>query len=185
MLPALVMPVVASRFVLAVHIGTILIAGFLAIGLGLWIMDIGWSGSASRWPEIIGLVLCGTGAGTLYGLVDYLGLTAVPAQQAGAAAGAFNVVRLSGDIFAALIPGAVVLHTVRSAFSSYPSLGITSDALNKISAGDMRAVEHLGLTSEAHTAFATGMSDALWVLIALTAVGAVVAVIVRRTVPRD
>jgi predicted MFS family arabinose efflux permease len=182
MLPALVMPVVASRFVLAFHIGTVLIAGFLTIALGLWMMDLGWSGSASRWPEIVGLVLCGTGAGTLYGLVDYLGLTAVPAQQAGAASGAFNVVRLSGDILAALIPGAVVLHVVSKAFASYSSLGITSDALNKISAGDLRVVEHLGLTSQAHAAFAAGMSDALWILIALTTLGAVVAVIVRRTV---
>jgi predicted MFS family arabinose efflux permease len=184
MLPALVMPVVASRLVMVFHIGTVLIAGFFAIALGLWIMDLGWSDPASRWAEVIGLALCGIGAGTLYGLVDYLGLTAVPAQQAGAAAGAFNVVRLLGDILAALIPGAVVLHAVRKTFASYSSLDITSEALNEISAGGLRAVEHLGLTSQAHAAFAAGMSDALWVLIALATMGTAVAVLVRKTVAR-
>lgn len=179
MLPALAMPILASRLVLSFHIGTILIAGFLATALGLWVMDLSWSRSLSRWVEIAGLFLCGTGAGALYGLVDYLGLTSVPPQQAGAASGAFNVVRLAGDILAALIPGMVVFHAVGKTFAPYSSLDIPTQTLNKIAAGDLRAVEHLGLTEQAHAAFTTGMSHALQALLALTAFGMVIAVAVR------
>jgi MFS family permease len=182
MLPALLMPLVASRIVLVFHNGTVLIAGFITIALGLWIIDFGWVTPTSRWPEIVGLVLCGTGAGTLYGLVDYLGLAAVPAQQVGTASGAFNVVRLLGDILAALIPGAVVHHAVKTAFAAHPSIGVTADALNEIAAGDLRSIEHLGIALQAQAAFARGMSSALWTLMAVTAIGAIVAILVRKTV---
>jgi hypothetical protein len=131
--------------------------------------------------ELVGLALCGSGAGALYGLVDYIGLSAVPAEQAGLAAGAFNVVRLLGDIFAAIIPGAVVFHVVGAALAS--SLGVTGDMLGEIAAGDLLAVDGLGLTVPARAAFVDGMQWALWALLALTTVGAVVSLKVRDAKP--
>lgn len=179
LLPALVMPVVSTRLVLVVPARAVLLAGFFIIALGLWSMAVAWSGSTSRLYEIAGLVLCGTGAGMLYGLVDYLGLTAVPAEQAGLASGAFNVVRLLGDIFAAIIPGAVVLHVVAATFAAADT-SVTADMLDAIAAGDLRAVDHLGLTMQARAAFAEGMQRAIWALIVLIGFGAVAALCVSR-----
>jgi predicted MFS family arabinose efflux permease len=182
MLPALVMPIVASRLVLVFHVGSVLIAAFLATALGLWIIDLSWGDSISWWGEIVGLVLCGSGAGALYGLVDYVGLTAVPPAQAGTASGAFNVVRLLGDIFAALIPGAVILQAVRHNFVSHGFVDVPADMLDKIAAGDLHTAKHLGLTAQAHASFEIGMSHALWVLIGLTALGVIISIIVRKAV---
>lgn len=172
LLPALVMPVVVSRLVLVFKISAVLIGGFLTIAAGLWCMHLAWSGATSRAIELVALVLCGSGAGALYGLVDYIGLTAVPAEQAGLASGAFNVVRLLGDILAAIIPGAVVLHIVRSALASH--VGITGETLSEIAAGDFVVVEHLGLTVQARAAFVDGMQWAIGALLALTALGVMV-----------
>ncbi|GFE81560.1 hypothetical protein GCM10011487_35600 [Steroidobacter agaridevorans] len=171
LLPALIMPVVVSRLVLIFKISAVLIGGFLMIAAGLWCMHIAWTGATSRTLEVIGLVVCGSGAGALYGLVDYIGLTAVPAEQAGLAAGAFNVVRLLGDILAAIIPGAVVLYVVKAALASH--IGVTNEVLSEIAAGDLRVVDHLGLTAQARAEFVDGMLWAIGALLTLTALGVV------------
>jgi MFS family permease len=176
LLPALVMPIVATRLVLVLHARAVVLAGFVIIALGLWLIDAAWSGSTSRALEVLGLALCGTGAGMLYGLVDYLGLTAVPPEQVGLASGAFNVVRLLGDILAAIIPGAVVLKVVTTEFArSHPN--VSSDLLDAIAAGDLRALDPLGLTTQARLAFAAGMEWAIWALIVLAVLGVGVALV--------
>jgi hypothetical protein len=152
----------------------VLLAGFLVIALGLWLMLMAWSGAPSRVYEIAGLALCGTGAGMLYGLVDYLGLTAVAPEQAGMASGAFNVVRLIGDIFAAIVPGAVVLKAVTAAFAKVDA-NVSSSMLDAIAAGDVRVVDSLGLATQARAAFDMGMQCALWALIGLALLGSIVA----------
>lgn len=174
LLPALVMPLVVSRWALMFPPAAVVIAGFLTIALGLWCMDLAWSGSSSRVLELIGLGLCGSGAGALYGLVDYIGLTSVPAEHAGVASGAFNVVRLLGDIFAAIVPGIVVLHVVTATLDPYVGVGIASEVLNEIAAGDLRNVEP-HLAPQARVAFIAGMERAVWALLALTAMGIMVA----------
>jgi MFS family permease len=179
LLPALVMPIVVSRLVLVFAARAVLIGGFLTIAVGLWCLHVAWIGTTSRALELIGLGLCGSGAGALYGLVDYIGLTAVPAEQAGMASGAFNVVRLLGDILAAIIPGAVVLRVVSVALTLH--VGVTDEALDEIAAGNLRAIDLLGLAAQAHAAFVDGMQWALWALLALTAVGVPVSLMVRET----
>lgn len=176
LLPALIMPVVVSRLVLVFKVSAVLAGGFLMIAVGLWCMHLAWTGATWRALELVGLVLCGSGAGALYGLVDYIGLTAVPAEQIGLASGAFNVVRLLGDILAAIIPGAVVLQVVKVALASH---GVTQQALAEIAAGDFVVVEHLGLTEQAHVAFVDGMQWAIWVLLALTGLGIVLSLKAR------
>jgi MFS family permease len=178
LLPALVMPLVVSRLMLIFHPGAVVVAGFLTIALGLWCMDLAWSGSSSRVLELVGLGLCGSGAGALYGLVDYIGLTSVPSEQAGVASGAFNVVRLLGDIFAAIVPGTVVLHAVTAALDLYVGVGISSEVLNEIASGDLRKVAP-HLAPQARAAFIAGMERAVWALLALTAMGIMVSAWIR------
>jgi hypothetical protein len=103
-------------------------------------------------------------------------LTAVPSELAGLASGAFNVVRLVGDMLAAVIPGAVILNAVTAALArAHPD--ISSNMLDAIAAGDVRAIDHLGLAAQARSAFATGMEWAIWALITLALLGAIVALV--------
>lgn len=179
LMPALVMPVVASRLVLVAPVRAILVAGFVGLALGLAVMHLAWRGGTLGGLEVAALVICGTGAGTLYGLVDYFALTAVPSEQAGLASGLFNVVRLLGDIFAAVIPGTVVLHVVAAAFVPYSGLDITPGMLDQISAGDPQVVRHLGLEVPAKAAFAKGLLWAIGVLMGLTVTGMLVVLCAR------
>jgi predicted MFS family arabinose efflux permease len=169
LLPALTMPIAASRLVQMLHARAVLLLAFATTAIGLWSMHAAWSGSTSRLHEIAGLTLCGTGAGMLYGLVDYLGLTVVPTELAGLASGAFNTIRLLGDMFAAIIPSAVLLHVVTVAFAG---VDVSSEAIHAIAAGDVGPVQQLGLTAFARAAFADGMGWTIWALIVLTGLGA-------------
>ena len=179
------MPVVASRLVLRVPVRAILVAGFVGLALGLAVMYLAWRGGTLGGLEVAALVICGTGAGTLYGLVDYFALTAVAPEQAGLASGLFNVVRLLGDIFAAVIPGAVVLHVVATIFAPYASLGITPSMLDQISAGDPQVVRHLGLEMAAKAAFAKGLLWAIGVLMGLAVTGVLVVLRARSARRQD
>jgi MFS family permease len=179
LVPALLMPVVASRLVLVVPVRAILVAGFVGLALGLAVMHLAWRGGTLGGLEVTALVICGIGAGTLYGLVDYFALTAVPSEQAGLASGLFNVVRLLGDIFAAVIPGAVVLHVVATVFAPYSGVDITPGMLDQISAGDPQVVRHLGLEVPAQAAFAKGLLWAVGVLMGLTVTGVLVVLCAR------
>ena len=169
LLPALAMPIAASRLVQLLHARAVLLLAFAITAIGLWSMHAAWSGSTSRLHEIAGLTLCGTGAGMLYGLVDYLGLTVVPTEAAGLASGAFNTIRLLGDMFAAIITSAVLLHVVTVAFAG---IDVPSESLHAIAAGDVGAVQQLGLTAFARAAFAGGMGWTIGALLVLTGLGA-------------
>ncbi|MBM0107362.1 MFS transporter [Steroidobacter sp. S1-65] len=182
LLPALAMPVAVSRLVRVLPPAAVIVAGFLIIALGLACMDLAWSGATSRSWEIVGLGLCGCGAGALYGLVDYIGLSSVPPEQAGLASGAFNVVRLVGDILAAIVPGTVVLQVVAGTLDPLVGVSIGSDVLNEIAAGDLRNVEP-HLITQARAALVSGMERALWALLALTALGVAVSVRLRALEP--
>ena len=183
LLPALVMPVVVSRLVMVFNVSRVVVGGFVTMAAGLLMMELAWSGPTSRSLELAGLALCGSGAGALYGLVDYIGLTAVRPEQAGLASGAFNVVRLLGDIFAAIIPGAVILHIVSGTLGAHTGVAIPDEMLDAVAAGDLLAVDHLGLTDQARAAFETGMRWALWTLSGLMTAGALVSLRIREPTP--
>jgi MFS family permease len=185
LVPALVMPVIASRLVLVLPVRAILVAGFVGLAVGLAVMHLAWRGGTLGELEVAALVICGIGAGTLYGLVDYFALTAVPSEQAGLASGLFNVVRLLGDIFAAVIPGAVVLHVVATIFAPYSGLDITPGMLEQISAGDPQVVRHLGLEVPAKAAFATGLHWAIGMLLGLTMAGLLIVSCARSATQRS
>src|SRR5690606_11871714 len=136
--------------------------------------------SGARTLEMLGLMACGAGVGTLYGLVDYMALTAFPPHRSGVASGTFNLVRLAGDALGAIIPGASLLQTVQNALAPHVPGDAPRAVIGAIAAGHFTAVERLDvqpavlshLLRVAGIAFAHGMSCVLWVLCALAAVAA-------------
>lgn len=145
MVPALIMPLVASRWVLRTRIDIILACGFVLMGAGLLLLFIGWSSGEERAYEIAGLIVCGAGAGTLYGLADYHALTAVSEGQTGLASSAFNLVRLAGDALGSIVPAGVLLNTLRDGLAHYEFVAFPRDVLNELAAGRFTALASLEL----------------------------------------
>jgi MFS family permease len=176
LLPALAMPLVATRLVMHLPARLILMLGLLAMAAGLIVIQLGWSGAMPGFVELAGLAISGAGAGTLYGLVDYLALSSVPPAEAGAASGMLNMLRLCGDVLAAIIPGAVVFQTVRNGLESSAAAVLPRTLIDQVAAGNTQAAAQVGLpTAIAEMSFNAGLINALWVPIALTLFGMLVA----------
>lgn len=188
MVPALIMPIIATRLAQHVDSDSILFGGFVLMSAGLLTLWTAWSGELHRDLEIIGLIVSGAGAGSLYGLVDYLALAAVPADRSGVASGAFNLLRLAGDALGSIIPGAVLLHGVREGLAGTDP-EISRATLNEVAAGRFAAVVDSSLEPiraelliERVTAhFSAGMNDALFVLFGITVAGAIAVVAMTKT----
>jgi uncharacterized protein YaaW (UPF0174 family) len=121
---------------------------------------------ARAW-EIVGLIVCGGGAGALYGLADYYALSAVPPEQAGVASGAFNLMRLAGDALGSIVPAAVLLAALREGLEHFESTDIPRAVVNELAAGRFDAVRSLrvdepllsSLQSAVVDSFKDGMSQ--------------------------
>jgi MFS family permease len=180
MVPAPIMPMIVSRLILRVPIASVLTSGFLFMAVGAGVLFTAWSGHMPRTLELAGLVACGIGAGALYGLVDYLAMTALPDHQTGVASGVFNLVRLMGDALGAIVPGSILLQALRTAFEPYNSIDVPRATLNEIAAGQFAAADRLAsdatsadaLHRLATSAFGAGMGYALVALCAIAAFGA-------------
>jgi hypothetical protein len=194
MVPALIMPLVASRWVLRVRIDIVLACGFVLMGAGLLLLFIGWSSGQHRIYEIVGLIVCGAGAGTLYGLADYHALTAISERQTGLASGAFNLVRLAGDALGSIVPAAVLLDALREVLARYEFAELPRDVMNELAAGRFAAVDRLDLDQPlaelvqlvALGGFKEGMSRVVVALAVFTVVGVLLLVVpLLRTRIRD
>jgi MFS family permease len=185
MVPALIMPLVASRWVLRVRIDIVLACGFVLMGAGLLLLFTGWSNDQHRIYEIAGLIVCGAGAGTLYGLADYHALTAVSERQAGLASGTFNLVRLAGDALGSIVPAAVLLDTLREVLARYEFATLPRDVMNELAAGRFAAVDSLALDQPlaelvqiaALGGFKEGMSRVVVALAVFTVIGVLLLVV--------
>lgn len=178
MVPALVMPLLASRCVQYVRVETVLAAGFSLMVFGLVLLFAAWSAHARAY-EIAGLIICGAGAGSLYGLSDYFALSTVPPEHVGLASGAFNLLRLAGDALGTIVPAAVLVHTMRNLLADVAPVELLRPVLNELAAGRFDALDGLALdvgTSDLirHTAlecFHDGVLRAVIVLAAFAAAG--------------
>ena len=192
MIPALVMPMIATRCAQSVSVDAVVISGFLLLCIGMLLLAHAWNGELRREFELAGLIVSGSGAGALYGLVDYLALTAVPPGQSGAASGAFNVVRLVGDALGSIVPGAALLHTLNRDLSAAADLDLSRMTLNELAAGRFGALGEMGtdptsldtLIGHARASFSAGMTLALQILCALSALGIIAVVIALLRSPR-
>jgi MFS family permease len=192
MVPALIMPMIVTRLIRRWPISAVLTIGFVLMSAGLLTLYFGWSGVLRRDLELTGLMLCGSGAGALYGLVDYLALTALPPQQSSIASGVFNLVRLMGDALGAIVPGAILLQKVRTAFVQN-DVDVPRALLSEIAAGRFAAVERISadpqvneaLARIAATGFGSGIDYAVLTLCGISLAGAALTLVQRhRLEPR-
>ncbi|MFW5416427.1 MFS transporter [Nocardiopsis sp. CNT-189] len=135
--PSVLLPSAGARLARAVPPVALVAAAVLLCGAGALLLT-GIGPESGPLAVLPGLVLVGSGAGLTNGILDGLAVGSVPAEQAGAAAGVFNTVRITaetvaiaavGALLAALTSGALqgaaytsALHTVCLALAGFAAL---------------------------------------------------------------
>ncbi|MCK9875485.1 MFS transporter [Frankia sp. Ag45/Mut15] len=166
--PVLVLPLAASHLAARTSIRTVLTSASLLIALGALLM-VTLRGDASWWTLAVPLVPFGAGVGLAFGVMDNAAVSAVPVRSAGAAAGMFNTMRVTGESLA--VSAAAALLTTLSA-ARLRETGIPAHTARSLAG---QAV-HGQVSAPNHGAVAAGFTDAFHtlglILAALSVAGA-------------
>ncbi len=171
MLPVLLVPTLSGHIAARVGLRPVLVVSSALIGVGA----LGLLVLHPHQPVIeiaIPLLVFGLGVGGAFGVMDGAAVSVVPVEQAGAAAGMFNTIRITGESIAtagaaallssvtlsALLNGGVVGgDRARSlAFESTQGRGASSVDSLKLNAGAGTALKHTietGLSTAMHVTF--------------------------------
>ncbi|MFD7830409.1 MFS transporter [Kitasatospora sp. NPDC059803] len=167
--PVLLLPLVAGRLAAAVSVRAVLTAASALIAAGALLL-VTVRGDGSWLALAVPLLPFGAGVGLAFGVMDDAAVGTVPAEHAGAAAGVFNTMRITGESVA--VSGAAALLSTLTA-AHLGGSGLAADEAAQLAG---QAVQ--GRVAAAHqAALAAGFTDALHVLglvlAALSALGAV------------
>ncbi|GAA2151329.1 MFS transporter [Kitasatospora kazusensis] len=95
-LPVLVLPLLGGRLAACTSVRTVLTGSSLLIATGALLLPLLTPGSS--WPVLAcPLLPFGLGVGLAFGVMDDAAVGTVPVEQAGAAAGIFNTMRITGE----------------------------------------------------------------------------------------
>ncbi|WP_197084918.1 MFS transporter [Saccharothrix sp. ST-888] len=167
--PVLVLPLIAGRLAARTSVRTVLTGASALIAVGaLLLTTLRGDGS---WPALaLPLLPFGAGVGLAFGVMDNAAVSTVPVENAGAAAGIFNTMRITGESVATA--GAAALLTTLTAARLQHS-GLPADTATRI-AGQAVQGQAAGAHHAALAAGLTGAFHTLGVaLAALSALGAV------------
>lgn len=181
--PVLLLPLAAAQLAARTSVRAVLVGASALIVVGsLLLTTLHSSGS---WPALaLPLLPFGAGVGLAFGVMDNAAVSTVPVENAGAAAGIFNTMRITGESVA--VAGAAALLTTLttarlsdSGLSPGSATRIAGQAVQGEVAGAHRAALAAGFTGAFHT---LGL-----ILAALSTLGAVltyVALAPRRAASR-
>ncbi|MER7847068.1 MFS transporter [Kitasatospora sp. NPDC096077] len=167
--PVLLLPLVAGRLAARTSVRAVLTAASALIVLGALLLATLRS-DGSWWALALPLTPFGAGVGLAFGVMDNAAVSTVPVENAGAAAGIFNTMRITGESVA--VSGAAALLTTLVA-ARLSGSGLPPAAATRIAG---QAVQ--GQVAEAqHAALSEGFTGALHtlglILAALSTLGAV------------
>lgn len=131
--PLLVVPLVAGCLLQWIPARALCCAGLLIAAVGLaWLAQVFQSPSV-RWMTML---VIGIGIGLPWGIMDGLAVSVVGKEQAGMAAGIFNVMRLAGDSVALALVG--ILLSARIGGRVAQETGVVARAaVHRLSMGDL------------------------------------------------
>ncbi len=105
--PTLLLPTVGAELVNRLPHRAVVVGALLLLGVGvLGFTTLG--PDATPWTVMLPFLLVGTGVGLTSGMIDGLGLSVVPPERAGTAAGVFNATRLSLETVSIAVVGAAL-----------------------------------------------------------------------------
>jgi MFS family permease len=144
--PVLLLPLLASRLAARTSVRAVLTGASVLIVLGALLLMVVHSDSS--WLELaLPLLPFGAGVGLAFGVMDNAAVSTVPVEKAGAAAGIFNTMRITGESVA--VSGAAALLSTLVA-GGPPSIE-AAQAVQGHVAELHRAALAAGFTSAIHT----------------------------------
>ena len=147
MLPLAIPMIVVPRIVVSVRFSgrTLLTAGLVILSGGLLLMAL----AAPHFHYVYmlgGMMLCGIGGGVLNSEVVKVGITAIPASQAGMASGMSGTIRFSGLVIGFAALGAILVSRISSIVAGDPASGRLNDAaefVRNVAAGNLAGASNL------------------------------------------
>lgn len=105
--PTLLLPVVGAELANRMPPTRVVVGALLLLGTGVFgVTTLG--ADATPWTVMLPFLLVGAGVGLTGGMIDGLGLSAVPPERVGMAAGVFNATRISLETVSIALVGAVL-----------------------------------------------------------------------------
>lgn len=157
-LPTLVMPPVGEKLSLRYHPGFVIPAGLSLIGAGFLLMALGSHSLQPGWWILPGCIIAGVGLGLTNTPVANTITAAVSSERAGMASGTDMSARMTSLAFSIALMGLVLVEGVATHLSEALAVA-DGDALRqfaeKISAGDMAALDRQALLPQADVAAGT------------------------------
>ena len=150
--PVLIMPIVGSMIAARTSLRTVLAAASLCNAAGAFGLLTLHAGTG--WLQLAGpLLLTGVGVGLAFGVMDNAAISTVPLENAGAAAGIFNTMRLAGEAVAIAGAAAVLTTWTAAHLPAGASRSTTATAGHAVQ-GDIRRADLVpvsqALTSALH-----------------------------------
>ncbi|WP_214412611.1 MFS transporter [Sphaerisporangium fuscum] len=177
--PALVMPPIIGALATRLSQRGTLVTTLLLVAAGTALLALvpGGAGAASR---AVPLLLIGTGFGISLAVMDGAAISAVPSGQAGMAAGLFNTFRITGEVVAIALLGALLSAVTQARLAGRYGPDAAPAATSALVQGDMREASVLlggqapHAVDVATAAYTDALHLALWLLAALSLLGALV-----------
>ncbi|MFC6880774.1 MULTISPECIES: MFS transporter [Actinomadura] len=174
--PTLIMPPLTGALARRLSQRSLLVATLLLVAAGTALLALvpGGAGPAALAGP---LILIGTGFGISLAIMDGAAVSAVHASQAGMAAGLFNTVRITGEVIAISVLGALLSALTRANLTARYGTTAAAAATAHLLQGDMAGAVPAGADPTAFGRAATSgytgaLHAALWSLSALSLLGA-------------
>ncbi|MEV5574015.1 MFS transporter [Spirillospora sp. NPDC052269] len=183
--PALVLPPLTGVLGRWLSQRTLLVLTLLLVAAGTALLAL-VPGGAGAGSLAAPLLLIGTGFGISLAIMDGAAISAVEPARAGMAAGVFNTARISGEVIAVAVLGALLTTFTRSDLAGRYGDRTASDATSRLLQGDMTPPDGItptGYAEAATHAYAGALHNVLWALSALSLVGALVVARLLRPAP--
>ncbi|MEV4254311.1 MFS transporter, partial [Spirillospora sp. NPDC049652] len=174
--PTLVLPPLTGLLGRRLSQRALLVLTLLLVAAGTALLAL-VPGGAGAGALAAPLLLIGAGFGISLAIMDGAAISAVEPERAGMAAGVFNTARISGEVVAVAVLGALLTTFTRAGLAGRYGESAASAATSRLLQGDgtpPRGVAASGYAEAATHAYASALHDALWALSGLTLVGALV-----------
>ncbi|WP_433224057.1 MFS transporter [Microtetraspora malaysiensis] len=174
--PTLIVPPITGVMARRLSQRALLVTTLLLVGAGTGLLALLPAGSGPA-QLAAPLLIIGIGFGVSLAVMDGAAISSVDASQAGMAAGLFNTARITGEVVAIAVLGAVLSTLTQASLTVRYGTADATRATSRLLQGDMAGAvppgaDHLEFTRLATDGYAGALHTALWILTALSLAGA-------------
>ncbi|WP_167538754.1 MFS transporter [Microbispora catharanthi] len=174
--PTLVMPPVTGALARRLSQRVLLVTTLLLVAAGTGLLAAVPAGSGPA-RLAVPLLLIGTGFGVSLAVVDGAAVSSVEPARAGMAAGLFNTARITGEVVAIAVLGAVLSALTRASLTGRYGEARAARATSRLLQGDIAGAAPAGagrleFARLASAGYADALHTALWLLTLLSLAGA-------------